>query len=54
MNGSIKDAVYRTATIDNIEEDMFIAFYKFAYRSKYNTPSYEKKDNSNYFSTESK
>lgn len=54
MNGSMKEALCRTATIDDVEEDTFIAFCEFAYRGKYNTPCREDEDNDSHFDVESK
>jgi hypothetical protein len=53
MNGSMKEPVCRTATIDDVEEVTFIAFCEFAYRGKYNTPCREDEDNDRYFGAES-
>jgi hypothetical protein len=54
MNGSMKEAVCRTATIDDVEEDTFIAFREFAYRGEYNTPYRDNEDNGSHFGAERK
>lgn len=42
-NGCMKEAISRTAFIEDVEEQTFIAFCEFGYKGKYTTP-YRKED----------
>lgn len=53
-NGCMKEAVSRTATIDDVEEETFIAFCEFGYKGNYTTPCRKDKDNDSHFGAESK
>jgi hypothetical protein len=53
-NRYIKEAVTWTTTIDNVEEETFIMFYKFSYKGNYTTPYRKGKEDNSYFDIESK
>jgi hypothetical protein len=50
----MKEAVTRTATIDDVEEETFIAFCEFSYKGNYTTPYRKDKEDDGYSNTESK
>lgn len=53
-NGCMKEAVSRTATVDDVEEETFIAFCEFGYRGNYTTPYLKDKEDDGHFDAESK
>lgn len=53
-NGCMKEAVTRTATIDDVEEETFIAFCEFGYKGNYTTPYRKDKEDDGHFDAESK
>lgn len=53
-NGCMKEAVTRTATIDDVEEETFIVFCEFGYKGNYTTSYCKDKEDDSYFDIESK
>lgn len=53
-NGCMKDAVSRTAIIDDVDDELFIAFCDFGNKGNYITPCHKDNINDNHCDTESK
>ena len=53
-NGYMKKEISRTATIDDVEEETFIALCEFGYKGNYTTPCHKEKENDSQFDAESK
>jgi hypothetical protein len=51
-NGCMKESVSKTATIDDVEEETFIAFCEFGYKGRYTTPCRNDEDNDSYSAAE--
>jgi hypothetical protein len=53
-NGCMTEATSRTATIEDIDEDTFIAFCEFGYKGNYTTPCRKEHEDDNNAGTEGK